>query len=77
MAIRVAYPNLKLDEKECLHLFDPTLNNIPFLMCRQIVRDVGESTNARGCGVIAEKNNHGTVDVVVTLPKAKKVTIHN
>ncbi len=77
LAIRVAYPNLKLDEKECLHLFDPTLNNIPFLMCRQIVRDVGESTNARGCGVIAEKNNHGTVDVVVTLPKAKKVTIHN
>ncbi len=73
MAIRVDYPNMSLNEKQCLHLFDPSMDNIPFLLCRQIVRDVGESTNARGCGIMAEVNDHGTVDVVITLPKAKKM----
>ena len=41
------------------------------LLCRQIVRDVGEATNARGCGIMATNNAQGLVDIVVTLVKAR------
>ena len=68
----MSYPKLKLTAEECHELFNPAMDNIPFLLCRQIVRDVGEATNARGCGIIAENNGEGGTEVVVTLVKAKK-----
>ncbi|MBR4387621.1 MAG: DUF5112 domain-containing protein [Prevotella sp.] len=56
-------------------LFTPTTANIPFLLCRQIVRDMGEATNARGCGITTTKNDKGYTTLVVTLAKGKTTTI--
>jgi hypothetical protein len=50
-------------------LFTPDMKHIPYLLCRQIVRDIGESTNHRGCGITAEKTNQG-VNFIITLAKA-------
>lgn len=49
-----------LSESECQTLFFPSSQRLPFLLCRQIVRDIGETTNARGCGIRAEKSTSGT-----------------
>ena len=48
-------------------LFVPSLENIPFLICRQIARDNGEATNLRGCGITAEKAADGSTLLHVTL----------
>ena len=60
-------PALKLTEQEAADLFTPSKENIPFLLCRQIVRDHGEATNRRGCGIRAEIVD-GVTNVVITLP---------
>ena len=69
--VRVPMPALKLSEQEAADLFTPSKENIPFLLCRQIVRDHGEATNRRGCGIRAEVNGDGTT-VVITLPAGTK-----
>ena len=73
--IEVAYQNLHLSQEECYELFNPGMSHIPFLLCRQIVRDVGEYTNARGCGIEARPGEKGGTNVLVTLVKAKKQNI--
>lgn len=65
----VAMPQVNLRESECLELFMPTMQHIPYLLCRQIVRDNGESTNYRGCGIIAQPASVG-IHILVTLAKA-------
>ena len=65
--VRVPMPALKLTEQEAADLFTPSKENIPFLLCRQIVRDHGEATNRRGCGIRAEIVD-GVTNVVITLP---------
>lgn len=66
----VPMPALRLDERQAATLFTPTgVENIPYLLCRQIVRDHGEATNRRGCAIRAEVRGGGTV-VVITLPRA-------
>lgn len=45
-------------------IFSPTtVANIPFLLIRQIVRDISELTNRRGCGVRSINN-----DIIIRLP---------
>ena len=45
-------------------IFSPTtVANIPFLLIRQIVRDISELTNRRGCGVRSMNN-----DIIIRLP---------
>ena len=68
------YTNLNLDDLQCHNLFNPDMANLPFMLCRQIVRDVGEATNARGCGITAQCTGDGNNIVVVTLVKSKRIT---
>ena len=75
VTFRLTFPKMKLTDEECHELFNPAMNNLPFLLCRQIVRDVGEATNARGCGIRAESNPKGNTEVVVTLVKAKVMAV--
>ncbi|MBO4658445.1 MAG: DUF5112 domain-containing protein [Prevotella sp.] len=72
VTLRATYRGMHLNHEECHELFNPSMNNLPFLLCRQIVRDIGNSSNARGCGILAEQNDNGGVDIVVTLVKSKK-----
>ena len=41
--------------------FKPVRENIPYLICRQIVREISEVTKRRGCGIVAEPKDSGTV----------------
>ena len=59
-------PALSLTEAECQNLFTPSVAHLPYLLCRQIVRDTGESTNLRGCGITAEPTDEG-VNIILTL----------
>ena len=70
--VRVSMPALTLSEQQAADLFTPSKENIPFLLCRQIVRDHGEATNRRGCGIRAEIIDDVTT-VIITLPKNEKV----
>lgn len=52
------------------HLFDiDQQGNIDFLLCRQIVRDIGEQTNHRGCGIVANKAGKDAAAITITLPR--------
>ena len=66
--VRVPMPGLQLSNPS--NLFTPSKEHIPFLLCRQIVRDHGEATNYRGCGIRAEVVDGMTV-IIITLPKVK------
>ncbi|MBP5276954.1 MAG: DUF5112 domain-containing protein [Prevotella sp.] len=48
--------------------FVPKVENIPFMICRQIVRENSESTNLRGCGIVAEPLDTGTL-IRITIAK--------
>ena len=58
--------NLELTEEECRNLFTPLTINVDFLLCRQIIREMGEEFNARGCGIQAVKEEQ-TVVIEITM----------
>ena len=64
--------DLHLSDEEAANLFTPQTDHIPFLLCRQIVRDHGEVTNRRGCGIWAE-TEEGTTLIKITLPRYGKL----
>ena len=64
----VPMPQLQLSDDEAQNLFNPTSSShIPYLLCRQIVRDHGEATNRRMCGIWAE-NVADSTQVRIILP---------
>ena len=74
--ITMPMPALNLSDSEAQALFTPaSVQNIPYLLCRQIVRDHGEATNRRMCGIWAEvRDNQSLVRII--LPAALKVSNH-
>jgi signal transduction histidine kinase len=68
--IHVIMRNIKLTELQCHQLFTPLTIDLRYLLCRQIIRDVGESTNARGCGIQAFISDEDNVVIEITLAKA-------
>ena len=74
--VRIPMPQLQLTPEQAADLFTPSKAHIPFLLCRQIVRDHGEATNRRGCGIFAELADDIPV-IVITLPAAKTKTTTN
>ena len=68
--VSIPMPKLHLSDEEAQLLFTPaSAKNIPYLLCRQIVRDHGEATNRRMCGIRAE-NVDGETIVYIILPAA-------
>ena len=68
VVIDLELPNMVYTDDQCRDLFTPTTPNLQFYLCRQIVRDTGEFTNARGCGVFAS-NIENKTHIEITLPK--------
>lgn len=64
--LHINMDSLSLTEKQCTELFYPDVKNLPYLLCRQIIRDTGEASNMRGCGIVARPSDKGT-DIIVTL----------
>lgn len=48
--------------------FMPAIPNISYLLCRQIVREHGEATGRRGCGIYSEKTDYGSL-ITIKLPR--------
>ena len=71
--VRVPMPALKLSEAEAAELFTPSKEHLPYLLCRQIVRDLGEATNRRGCGIYATIQDNTTF-MIITLPSVWKIS---
>ena len=67
MDITIPMPGLHLSDAEAQNLFNASADHIPYLLCRQIVRDHGEATNRRLCGIWAE-NAGGQTLVRIILP---------
>ena len=61
-----------MDETRCRRLFTPLTSNVQYLLCRQIIRETGEMTNARGCGILAIPAPNGNTTIEITLAKASK-----
>lgn len=66
--ISIPMHNNELSELQCQQLFSPVTINVQYLLCRQIVREVGEATNARACGISALKAENGII-INIILPK--------
>ena len=57
------------DEQQCRELFTPHTVDLNFLLCRQIVREMGEATNLRACGIMAELTPDNVPLVTITMPE--------
>lgn len=59
---------LRYDDSLHHLLFTPLTVDMRFLVCRQIVREMGETTNLRGCGIQAKPSDDGFLVIEVVLP---------
>ncbi len=65
--VAVRMTRLHLTDRQCHDLFTPGTVDLDFLLCRQIAREMGEGTNLRACGIVAE-NTDGTLLVRIVMP---------
>ena len=56
--------------------FVPSMQNVPLLICRQILRDNSEATNLRGCGIVAEQQADGSTVFRVIMPALSPLPIN-
>ena len=63
VCLRIAMPGFAYRD-----LFVPEVRNIPFLVCRQIVREIADATNLHACGIRTQKENESTI-ILITLPQ--------
>lgn len=61
---------IEMDKLPFRELFTPLMDNIPFMICRQIVREHSESANMHGCGITAQPSAAQGTTVTITLPSA-------
>ena len=71
----VEMPLLCIDEEQLANLFTPLTSNLSCLVIRQIIREIGETTNHRGCGVYAVQRSDKGTNVLITLSKKVKLPI--
>jgi hypothetical protein len=71
----VPMPALKLSDEQLGRLFMPQDEaNIPFLICREIVRLHAEVTNRHACGIRAERRENQQIQILITLPRIWKTS---
>lgn len=63
-------PTLNLSDEDCINLFMPSAEHIPYMVCRQIVREAGEASNRHRCGIVAHNTPNGTA-LSIILAQAK------
>lgn len=71
--IKVRLPSLLLSQQQRADLFTPSTINTGYMLCRQIVREIGETTNLRGCGIQAVQAENGGTIVKIVLPAKLKI----
>ena len=58
-----------LTDAQIANLFTPYSIDLNLLLCRQIVREMGEATNLRACGIEARRDEDGNTIVKILIPK--------
>lgn len=69
MTICADMNNVAYTDNNANSLFIPQEKNLPFMVCRQIIRETENSANHYGCGITAESNK-GKLRLNITLPTA-------
>lgn len=66
--LRFTMSGLRLTDKQRHELFTPETINLECMLLRQMIREIGEVTNYRGCGVEARDGGEGTtiIEIVIT-----------
>lgn len=67
---------LKLTPRQLTDLFMPSTVDVNFLLCRQIVREMGEATNLRACGISARMAADGSTIVDILMPRRYAMAIN-
>ena len=75
IVVEAELPMLQLSADERALLFTPSSVNIEYMVCRQIVREIGDATNLRACGIQARQRVGGGTLVEITLPRRIKKLI--
>lgn len=70
----VYMPKVTYTEEQRFNLFAPLTVDLRYLICKQIVREIGEATNLRRCGILALPATIGT-EIKIILPKLKRTAI--
>lgn len=60
--------DVKYDEYLHAELFTPLTSDLKYLLARQIVREIGEVTNLRGCGILSSRSEAGNLKISILLP---------
>ena len=60
---------VRMSQVECRDFFRPSRENIPYLICRQIVRENSEATDRHGCGIVAQPAEGGGTQFIITMAK--------
>lgn len=74
--LNIILQHVTLTEEQCKNLFTPSVANIPFLICRQIIRNNSEATNLNGCGIVAEPYESGN-GIMIRVTMARDNRINN
>lgn len=69
MTICADMNNVTYTDSNANSLFIPQEKNLPFMVCRQIIRETENSANHYGCGITAESHK-GKLRLNITLPTA-------
>ncbi len=67
--LEIPMPKLSLLPEQATSLFTPETTDIRFLVCRQIMRNIGEKTGARACGIKASHNKAEEIIVIITISR--------
>lgn len=66
--MKIPLPNMPYDSDMAARLFSPSTVDVRFIMLRQLVREIGETLVARGCGITATDES-GRMVIMITLTR--------
>ena len=69
VVISLAMNALRLTSEQAKNLFSPLTTDVDFLVCCQIMRDIGEITGARACGISASVDNEDKTIIKIKTTK--------
>ena len=69
LTIEFTSNEIKLTEGQCRELFSPAVHNIPFMICRQVLREIAEQTNLHGCGITVKPLASGGISIHLVFAK--------
>ena len=66
--VEMELTDVEYDAQQHAQLFTPLTSDMKYLLARQIVREIGEVTNLRGCGIQAVRSATGHLQINIVLP---------